>query len=254
MQASAWAEPESANREPRQDGDRNNVVEKHRYDQCASVVARQPARHASAAAPPARRDRHRRGERPAEQQPRDHRARPATDAGPGFDGAGEHRFISRTRPFHFPTGRKERRDDKAESPVGRAAWTSSINLRAQGKLHRHLAELHQLADRKIDRDGPLTVVPVIGRFRVQTESRFRLGRVGNEWLEESGADVVAATIAGVGPDMIEEQPVGPAAGLFQHETGRTSAPLFRAEKRIGSARPEEDGPETEDQPSDRFLR
>ena len=63
----------------------------------------------------------------------------------------------------------------------------------------------------------------------------------------------AMIVASVRPTMIEEQPVGPAAGLFQDQTGRTGAPFFSAQKWISSGGPEKDRPETQDQAADWFL-
>jgi len=86
------------------------------------------------------------------------------------------------------------------------------------------------------------------------ESGFRLGRIRNKWLQKCVADIGAVTIAGIRPDMVEERTVGPAAGLFQQETGRTRTPLFRAEQIIGPTGPKEHRPKTENQSSDRFFR
>ena len=127
----------------------------------------------------------------------------------------------------FP-GREERRDYKADSPFRRPARTFSVNFRAEGKLHRHCSDLGQLADCKIDRHGPLLRVPVVSRFRIHAESCVAFGGVRNERLKKRGADVVAVLIAGIIPDVIRQDAVGPTANLFQQQSSRTEAPLFRA--------------------------
>jgi hypothetical protein len=66
----------------------------------------------------------------------------------------------------FPAGREKRSNNEANPPFGRARRSFGINFRAKPELHRLLADLDQLTNEKIDRDGPLLVVPVISAFCV----------------------------------------------------------------------------------------
>jgi hypothetical protein len=48
---------------------------------------------------------------------------------------------------------------------------------AEGEADRLLGEFQQLADRDVDRHGPLLVFPVVGRFAVDAEGGAGFRRV-----------------------------------------------------------------------------
>jgi hypothetical protein len=66
----------------------------------------------------------------------------------------------------FAAGREKGSYDKADTPAGGAERSFGINLCAERELDRLFSDLCQLTHHKIDRDGPLIVMPVVGAFRV----------------------------------------------------------------------------------------
>src|SRR5258708_7286942 len=110
-------------------------------------------------------------------------------------------FASVESVFSF---RKKKADGEAQAPVRAAAGAVGVILRAEAELNRLFADLEQLAHARVERHGPLMLVPIVSGLGVDAEGRERLGRVGNERLEEGGVDFRVAT-AGVGPEVVHQE-------------------------------------------------
>jgi hypothetical protein len=65
------------------------------------------------------------------------------------------------RRRRFLAGREKRRHHKPDSPIGSSARAIGVNLSAQGKAHRQLADPHQLANEDIHGNSPLMLSPIV---------------------------------------------------------------------------------------------
>ena len=72
-------------------------------------------------------------------------------------------------------------------------------------------------------------------------------------MNEGGVDILAGVRAGIGPEVVGQDAVGPAAVLFEGQGGGTGAPLARAEGIIGGGGPEEDGADGQNPAADGLL-
>ena len=100
-------------------------------------------------------------------------------------------------------------------------------------MHQHIPNLHELGDRKVDRNCPLTLIPIISGFRVYAEGSEGLGRLCKEGLQKCRVDAAATFVAGKTPDLIRKDPNGPTTGLFQHHERGARAPFLAAKQVIG---------------------
>jgi hypothetical protein len=104
-------------------------------------------------------------------------------------------FRSRQLDSHWSLGKQERHGKTRSPPLGAILRRIGPVARTCLKLHRLLANLHDLADHEVDRHRPLLSVPVVGRLGVEGEgSRFGRG-VTYERLQERLAVFVKGVVA-----------------------------------------------------------
>ena len=76
-----------------------------------------------------------------------------------------------------------------------ALWCFSEVFTTQFELEGQFSNLHKLAKVHEDGDGPLSLLPVVGRFATHSEGRVVLRRVIEHGLEVSRTHVVTIAVA-----------------------------------------------------------
>ena len=86
--------------------------------------------------------------------------------------------------------REEKRQHRARSPPFRPTlWRLDPVAGPNSDLHRLRTNLKELADDQIDRNRPISLVPVVGRLTVKRDGRFCFCYVTNKWLHECGVNI-----------------------------------------------------------------
>jgi hypothetical protein len=97
-------------------------------------------------------------------------------------------------------------------------------------LQRRVAHLEQLTDGEVDRDGPLSALPVVGRLGIDGDRRLGTRDVGQERLDEGRADVRPIVVAPKGLDVVDQAPTSPGGRLLQRHRRRPRSPFVTAER------------------------
>ena len=82
------------------------------------------------------------------------------------------------------------------------------------------------------------IFPIVSGLGVDPKGRELPRRISQERLEERGTHVLIAP-ASVGPNVVGEHTVGPAAVLPEKHCGRAGAPFFRTQRAVSRRRPGE---------------
>ena len=68
-------------------------------------------------------------------------------------------------------------------------------------------------------------VPVVSAFRIKGKRPGRGRGIGKERLQKCRTDITAVIIAGKGPDVVDQDTIGPWPLLLEHHSRWTGAPL-----------------------------